>query len=169
MGVRLDRTCGADKHVAVNDRGVRPCAQCRIDAVHDVGITGLADAHELAVANADVRLHDPLDGINDCGVVHDGVERAGGIGAGGLKTLAVAHRLAGAGSELVAVAGEVPLDLGQKRSVAEAHHIAGRRAENFSIVTACQHGHGSGSPVVLGASQCKAGLPAVFGPCRAIY
>ena len=114
VGVALDPARRDDVEVAVNDRGVRARPQAGVDAVHDVRIAGLADADDAPVADADVGLHDAEHGIDDGGVLDDHVERARGIGAAGLEALAVAHGLAGAGRQLVAVDGEVVLDLGQK-------------------------------------------------------
>ena len=64
------------------------------------------------------------------------VERARGLRARGLEALAVAHRLAGAGAQLVAVGGEVTLDLGQQLGVAQADQVAGGGAVGGGVVAA---------------------------------
>ena len=98
----------------------------RVDAVHRVGVAGLADADDAAVADADV-------GLDDAPVVED--HRAGdhevgrALGAGRRR---LAHRLAddlaAAEHGLVAAGAAV---LGRPRSevgVGEADAVAGRRA-----------------------------------------
>ena len=64
----VDRAGGDDRAVAGQDLGRRPDHQRRIDAVHRVGVAGLADADDAAVADADV-------GLDDAPVVED--DRAG--------------------------------------------------------------------------------------------
>jgi len=58
MGVGLDRARGDEVMVAMHHGGVGPGHQPRRHAVHDVGVAGLADANDLAAADADVGLHD---------------------------------------------------------------------------------------------------------------
>ena len=63
----------------------------------------------------------------------DAVERVAIAHARALP-LPIAKDLPAAELALVAVHGEVALDLGDERRVAEAHAVAGRRAEHVGVV-----------------------------------
>ena len=58
VDVAVDRAGGDDPAVARHDLGRRPDHERRVDAVDRVGVAGLADADDPAVANADVGLDD---------------------------------------------------------------------------------------------------------------
>ena len=62
--VAVDGAGGEDLPVAGEDLGRRADHQGRVDAVHGVGVAGLADADDAAVAHADV-------GLDDAPVVED--------------------------------------------------------------------------------------------------
>jgi hypothetical protein len=136
MGVGLDATGGDDEAVGVHHGGVGPAAQARIHAVHHARVSSLADGHDASVANADVGLHDAGHRVDDGGVLHHHVQGARGVGAARVEALAVAHGLAGAGGQFVAVDGVVVLDLGQQRGVPQAHQVAGGGAVEIRVVGA---------------------------------
>ena len=72
----------------------------------------------------------------------DAVERVA-IGHAGALPLSIAQDLAAAELALVAVHGEVALDLGDERRVAEANSVAGRRPEHVGVVAPVDDGaHG---------------------------
>ncbi len=142
MRVRFDAAGGDDEAVRMHDRRVRSAAQPGVDAVHHIGIAGLADGNDLAVANADVAFDDAGHGVDDRGVLHHHVERTGGVGAAGLETFAVAHALARAGGQFVAVVREVVFHFCKQRGVAEAHHVTARRPINICVRRARYFRHG---------------------------
>ena len=111
------------------DLGAR--ADDDVDAGLDVGIAGLADAGDAAVPEADVGLDDaPV--VDDQRVGDDGVD-----GALGARDLALAHavadHLAAAELHLLAVGGEVLLDLDDQLGVGEPHLVADGRPEHVGI------------------------------------
>lgn len=86
VGVHGSR--GQDAPVAGEDLGGRPDDQFRVDAVHRVGVPGLPERDDPAVADPEVGLHDaPV--VQDHGAGDDHVERA--VRAGGAR---LPHRLA---------------------------------------------------------------------------
>ena len=101
------------------------------DAGLDVRIAGLADAGDLAVPDADIRLHDPPV-IEHQRIGDDGVERALPVGDLALAH-AVADHLAAAELHLLAVGGEILLDLDDEIGVGEPHPVAGGGAEHVHI------------------------------------
>ena len=102
-----------------------------VDAGLDVGVAGLADAGDLAVLDADVGLDDPPM-VDDQRIGDDGVD-----GALGARDLALAHavadHLAAAELHLLAVDGEVLLDLDDQLGVGEADPVADGRPEHLGI------------------------------------
>ena len=84
----VDGAGGEDAPVAGHHLGAGTDDERRVDAVHRVGVAGLADADDAAVADADVGLDDaPV--VEDHGAGDDEVGRA--LGAGRRR---LAHRLA---------------------------------------------------------------------------
>ena len=110
------------------------------DAGLDVGIAGLADRGDEPVLQADVGLHDPPM-VEDDGVGDDGVDRAARVGRLRLPH-AVADHLAAAELHLLAVSGEILLDLDDELGVGEANPVAGRGAEHFGVMRAGEGGRG---------------------------
>ena len=105
------------------------------------GIAGLADAGDLAVLDADVGLDDaPV--VDDQRVGDDGVD--GAFAARELRLAhAVADDLAAAELHLLAIGGEVLLDLDDEVGVGEADLVADGRAEHVGIgVAGNPVGHG---------------------------
>ena len=81
--------------------------------------------------------------IEDDRVGDDGVDGAARVG--GLRLAhAVADHLAAAELHLLAVGGEVLLDLDHELGVGEAQPVAVRRAEHLGVVRAGQGGRGEG-------------------------
>src|SRR6266508_4613645 len=103
----------------------------------DVGVPRLAHTHDAAPADAEIRLDDaPV--VQDEGLGDDEVEHA--VGGGGPRGLAhpVANHLAPAELHLVAVDGEVLLDLDQDVGVGEPHAIADRGTVEIRVLAARQ-------------------------------
>ena len=102
-----------------------------VDVRLDVRVAGLADAGDLAVLDADVGLDDaPV--VDDQRVGDDGVD--GAVGAGHLALAhAVADHLAAAELHLLAVGGEVLLDLDDEIGIGEADLVAGGRPEHLGV------------------------------------
>src|ERR1700722_16031930 len=63
--VALHRAGRSDVEIAVDARGVGAGAQIRMYAIHDIGIAGLSHADNAPVADADVALHDPQNGVDN--------------------------------------------------------------------------------------------------------
>ena len=107
----------------------------------DVGIAGLADGADAPGTNADIGFHDaPM--IEDQRVGDDGIDRA--VGVPDLRLAhAVADDLAAAELDLLAIGGEILLDLDDEFGVAEPHRVAGGGAEHRGIGVAREgKGHG---------------------------
>ena len=95
------------------------------------GIAGLADRMDEPVLEAHVGLHDPPM-VEDNGVGDDGIDRA--AGARGLRLAhAVADHLAAAELHLLAVSGEILLDLDHELGVGEPDTVARSRAEHIGV------------------------------------
>ena len=110
------------------------------DAGLDVGIAGLADRMNEPVLQAHVGLHDPPM-VEDERVGDDGVD--GASGARGLRLAhAVADHLAAAELHLLAVGGEILLDLDEEVGVGEPDPVARGRAEHVGIGRAGEGGRG---------------------------
>ena len=112
------------------------------DAGLDVGIAGLADGRDEPVLQADVGFDDPPM-VEDDRVGDDGVD-----GAARARRLRLAHavadHLAAAELHLLAVSGEILLDLDDELGVGEADPVAGRGAEHLGVMRAGQGGRGEG-------------------------
>ena len=132
VDVRVDSAGGEDQPFAGDGFGRHADDHARIDAFHDVGVAGLADAGDQAVLDADVGLVD-AGVIDDQGVGDHAIEGVGLAHAGGLAH-AVAEHLAAAEFALVAIDGEVVFDLQPQLRIAEADFVAGGRAVDFRVV-----------------------------------
>ena len=101
------------------------------DARLDVGIAGLADRADHAFLDRDVGLDDaPM--IDDQRVGDHGVDRA--LLVGHLRLAhAVANDLAAAELHLLAIDGEILLDLDDEIGVGQPHPVAGGRPEHVGI------------------------------------
>ena len=129
MDVGVEAAGGEDLAFAGDHLGAR--ADDDGDAGLDVRIAGLADGGDLAVLEADVGFDDaPM--VEDQRVGDDGVDRALPVGDLALPH-AVADHLAAAELHLLAVGGEILLDLDDEIGVGEPHAVAGRRAEHVGI------------------------------------
>ena len=123
MNVNVDRARRRDQPFAVAHRGAAGNDQARIDAVHDGGIAGLADADDAAVADAEIAFDDPDHRIDHDDVAQQEIQRALGAGDAGHAD-AVAQGLAAAMQAFVAVDGVVLFDDGRQRGVAEPDGVA---------------------------------------------
>ena len=128
MHVHVDGAGRGDHAFAIAHRGRRRDEQARIDAVHDGGIAGLAEADDAAVLDAEIAFDDTDDRIDDEDVAEQEVERALRAGHAGGEPDAVAQRLAAAVQAFVAVDGVILLDDGDQRGVGEANAVADGRA-----------------------------------------
>ena len=129
MDVAVEAAGGEDLALAGDDLGAG--ADDDGDAGLDVGIAGLADGGDVPVLDADVGFDDaPV--VEDQRIGDDGVDRA--LRVGDLRLAhAVADHLAAAEFHLVAVDGEILLDLDDEIGVGEPHAVAGGRPEHVGI------------------------------------
>ncbi len=129
MDMRIDPAGGDDAALAGDRLGARPDHD--VDARLDIGVAGLADAADTAVADADIGLDDaPM--VEDHGVGDDRVDRA--LGAAPLALPhAVADHLAAAELDFLAIDRAVALDLDDEFGVGEPQPVAGGRAEHPGI------------------------------------
>ena len=144
MHVNIDRARGRDQAFAVAHRGAGGDDQARIDAVHDRGIAGLADADDAAVADAEIALDDADHRIDHHHVAQQEIQRALGAGDAGHAD-AVAQRLAAAVQAFVAIDGVIFFDDGRQRGVAEPDRVAGGRTVKCCVVAAVDRRHRSRS------------------------
>ncbi len=127
--MRVDAAGGDDAALAGDRLGAGPDHD--VDARLDVGVAGLADADDAAVADADIGLDDPPM-VEDHGVGDDGVD--GPLGAAFLALPhAVADHLAAAELDLLAIDRAVALDLDDKVGVGEPQPVAGCRPKHPGI------------------------------------
>ena len=129
VDVGVEAAGGEDLALAGDDLGAG--ADDDGDARLDVGIAGLADGRDAAVLQADVGFDDaPV--IEDQRIGDDGVDRA--LLVGDLRLAhAVADHLAAAELHLLAVGGEILLDLDDEIGVGEADLVADGGAEHVGI------------------------------------
>ena len=129
MDVGVEAAGGEDFSLAGDDLGAG--ADDDGDAGLDVGIAGLADGGDAAVLDADVGLHDaPV--VEDQRIGDDGVDRA--LLVGDLRLAhAVADHLAAAELHLLAIDGEILLDLDDQIGVGQPHAVAGGGPEHVGI------------------------------------
>jgi len=127
--VRVDAAGGDDAALAGDRLGAG--ADHDVDSGLNIGVAGLADAADAAVADADIGLDDaPM--VEDHGIGDDGVDRT--LGAGHLALAhAVADHLAATEFDLLAIDRAVIFDLDDELGVGETQPVAGRRAEHFGI------------------------------------
>src|SRR6266851_7586513 len=120
---------GNDAAFAGDRLGSRPDDD--VDPGLNVGIAGLADAADPAVADADIGFDDaPV--VEDHGIGDDGIDRT--LGAGRLPLPhAVADHLAAAELDLLAIDRAVALDLDDELGIGQPQPIPGRRAEHRGI------------------------------------
>jgi len=138
MDMGVETAGGEDLSFARDDLGARAD-----DDVHvglNVRIARLADGVDETVLDCDVGFDDaPM--VDDDGVGDDGVD-----GAFGARHLTLPHsvadHLAAAELHLLAVCGEILLDLDEQRGVGEPDAVAGRRAEHVGVSGAGEGGAG---------------------------
>ncbi len=126
---RIEPAGGQDAALAGDDLGAG--ADDDVDAALGVGVAGLADGVDAAVAQADIGLHD-AGPVDDQRIGDDGV--GGALGAGDLALAhAVADDLAAAELDLFAVGCEVFLDFDEKLGIGEAHPVPGGGAVHVGV------------------------------------
>ena len=108
----------------------------RIDAVHHIGIAGLADADDAAVLDADIAFDDADDRVDDGDIAQQEIERTLGAGDTGGEPGAVTQRLAAAMQAFIAIDREVFLDDRDQRRVAQPDPVAGGRSIHRGIISA---------------------------------
>ena len=129
MDMSVEAAGGEDPALGSDHLGAR--ADDDGDVGLDVGIAGLADGGDAVALQAHVGFDDaPV--IEDQRIGDDGVDRALLVGDLALAH-AVADHLAAAEFHLLAVGGEVLLDLDDDVGVGEPYAVAGGRAEHVGI------------------------------------
>ena len=160
MDVAVDAAGGEDLALAGDDLGAR--ADDDVDARLHVRVAGLADPGDAAVRDPDVGLDDaPV--IDDQRVGDHGVDRALGLASLRLAH-AVADHLAAAELHLLAVDGEVALDLDDQLGVGQAHAVAGGGAEHVGIGASGDAGHQSSAPMTSPRKPYTVALAADTAP-----
>eukprot|EP01133_Synstelium_polycarpum_P025426 gene25427-biopygen21942 len=149
--VSVDRTRGEDLSLTGDHVGARPDEQLGVHAIHDVGVTGLADRNDASVANSDV-CPDDSPVIENHRVGDDDVESA--LVASGQ---ALAHRLAdaltAAEDHLVAGRGVVVLDLDPQICVGQTDLVACGRAVQGGVAASIDPAHSAVLSTVVAASS----------------
>ena len=129
MDVAVETARGEDLALACNDVGAG--ADHDGDAGLDIRVAGLADRSDHALLDRDVGLDDaPV--IDDQRIGDDGVGRALPVGDLRLPH-AVADHLAAAELHLLAVNGEILLDLDDEIGIGQPHLVAGGGPEHVGI------------------------------------
>ena len=131
MHVAVDAAGGEDLAVAGQDLRRRADDECRVDAVHRVGVAGLAQRDDASVADADV-------GLDDAPVIED--ERArdhevgGTLGAGRARLPhRFAHDLAAAEHDLVAAGTTILFHLDPEIGVGQPNAVARGRSVQADV------------------------------------
>ncbi|EGE57964.1 hypothetical protein RHECNPAF_3500011 [Rhizobium etli CNPAF512] len=142
MNMAVHAASGDDLPLAGDRLGAR--ADDDIDAGLHIGVACLADRSDAPVLQPDISLVD-AGMIDDHGIGDDGVDRT--IRPRHLALAhAVADHLAAAELHLLAIGGEIPLDLDEELRIGKAHLVAGGRSEHAGIGGARDLiGHPSGS------------------------
>ncbi len=163
VNMGIDGASGED--VALAGDGLGAGTHNYVDAVLNIGVTSLADRHNAAIAQTDVRLDNPPP-IQDQGVgdhrVH-GPLRPAGLGL----AHAIANHLATAELHLVAVAGEVFFHLQYQLGVGQAQPITGGGAVGFGVGAAGNpvgHGGGGDGSRAAGRTQSRGPLISPLKP-----
>ena len=132
MDVTIDTACGHNQPFGGDDLGRHADDHARIDPVHDIWISGLADADDMPILNADVGLINAGVVDDEC-VGNDAIECVGLADAGGLAH-AVAQHFSAAELAFIAIDGKVAFDFQPQFGVAQANAIAGGGTVNFCVV-----------------------------------
>ncbi len=139
----VDRARRGDEPAGRNDPGGR--VDHHVDAVLDVRVAGVADARDLAVLDADVRLHDAEHRVDHEGAGDAEVE--GRVAAAGrLGEHAVADVAAGADQAFLSDRHQVPLDAGEQVRVAQPYQVALGRPVQRAVDRAVQREGHSANP-----------------------
>ncbi len=109
MNMHVDRTWRGDHAFAISYRGPGRYDQARINPIHNRRVTGLADTHDAAVADAEIALDDSDHRIDHEDIAQQKIQRAFGAGYASHSD-AVAQCLAAAMQTFIAVDGVVLLD-----------------------------------------------------------
>ncbi len=135
VDVGVDAARRRDEPLAVDDG--RPGADHDVDAVQGVRVAGPTDRDDPALADADRRLADPEDRVEEQAAGDDDVARRGRRDRG--QVHAVPGRLAEADEQLVAAPRVVDGDLDDEAGVAEPDPVAGGRAVNARVGAPVHH------------------------------
>ena len=141
MDMDVDGARRRDQPLAIAHRGAGGHDEPRIDPVHDRRVAGLADADDLAVADAEIALHDAEHGIDDEDVAEQKIEGALGRGDAGRHADPVAQGLAAAMQAFVAVDGVILLHDGDEGGVGEAHAVPRGGTVEGGVVAAGDRHH----------------------------
>ena len=123
--VGVDTPSGHDGGAAVDGVGSGTASHARRNTSHGVGVTSLADTHNLAVLDADVGLDHALHCVNDGGVGQHQIQTACAAGCGVVETHTVTQRFTTAEHGLIAVAGtQIFFNFNKQIGVTEANLVA---------------------------------------------
>jgi hypothetical protein len=129
MVVRPEAAGRQNPAFAGNDLGTRPDDD--IDLGLRIRIAGLADTRDAPALEGDIGLHDaPV--VDDQGIGDDGIGRTGRVRHLTLAH-AVANDLAAAELHLLAIGGEIALDLDEKLGIGQPDAVTDRRAEHMGV------------------------------------
>ena len=129
MNVSVEAAGGEYLALAGNDFSAR--ADDSGDVRLNVGITGLADGEDVAVLDADIGFHNsPM--VENERISDDRVDRALSVGDLTLAH-AIADHLAATELHLLAVNGEIFLDLDNEIGIGEPDTVSGRWTEHIGI------------------------------------
>src|ERR1700682_2323640 len=140
MNVNVDRARRCDQPLAVAYGCAAGYDQARIDAVHDGGIAGLADPDDAAMADAEIALDDPDDGIDHDDVAQQEIQRALRAGDPGHPD-PIAEGLAATVQAFVAIDGVVLLHHGRQRRVAKPNGVTRSGTVECRVVPAIDACH----------------------------
>ena len=130
----VDGAGGEDAAVASDDLGARADDQRGVDPGHRVGVTGLTDAHDAAVADAHIGLHHtPV--VEDERPGDDHIGCALGAGAARLPHRFADH-LAATEYGFVAADAQVAFHLDLQVGVGQAHPVARGGPEQLPVARA---------------------------------
>src|SRR5258706_11725305 len=134
MNMGVDAACRQDQSFAGNNFGGHANDHARRDAIHHVGISGLADSGNQAVLDADVSFVN-AGVVHDQSVGDDAIECVILANTSGLAH-AFANYFAAAELAFVAINREILFDLQNKASITKPDLVAGRWPKHLGVVGA---------------------------------
>ena len=142
MHMHVDSAGRGDHPFAIAHGGGRRNEKPGIDAIHDGGIAGLAEANDAAVFDAEVTFDDADHRVDDQNIAEEQVERALRARHSGCKPDAVAQRLAAAVQAFIAIDGVILLDDRDQRRVGKRTPSPTVGPYKSRIVSARDRDHG---------------------------